>query len=332
MRHLKTLGLVIVLLIALASSNIAWYFYLNQLPEEGQPKVVVRLCKQYGFHYGQHIIMEHFELIENHSGGKATTEWYTMSGGVTINEAIVAGSLDFASMGIAPAITAVHQGIGTKILLSMGSKEHMLWTWREDIQSIADIKAGDKINLVQVGSIEYVGLVKAFVDLGRTAEDVDDVAVYYKHPDGYQLMEQREIDAHFSGAPYNAMYDADPSYHKISEDTEIWGVPLPGSALIATTKFKEEHPEIFSAVITAWMDATHWIINNEQEAAQIIGEYFEYEDIWQNWQDSALLWNPTFGLSAVKDLADIMYDIGQLDRQMTLEELLFEETLGLIGE
>ena len=331
MKNLKTL-LAVVLAICLVGSNIWWY--QQSLRPVEKPKVLVRFAKQYGFHYGPQIVMEKFKLVEKYSGGVAECEWNTISGGTTINEAIVAGSLDFAAMGPPPAIKGIDQGIETRVLLSMGAKEHELWTWREDIQTITDIKPGHKVCLLKVGSIEETGLIKAFSDLGRTKEDVEKVAMYAKHPEAYQLMEQREIDVDFTGAPYTSMYASDPAYHKIGCDSEIWGVSLPGSCFIGTEAFEKEHPEVFITVVMAWIEAVYWIKNNQREAADMIGEYYEYEPEkrWDMWVESKMEWGPFMGLAAMDDLADMMFQLGMLTKKLTLRDILFEETLAMVGE
>lgn len=330
-RYARYIALYIIGITVLATGMCIAYFYYPSTPEI--ETIEVRFAYGFGFHYGQHVIMDHFDLVEKYSGGRAVAIYQKISGGTTINEAIVAGSLDFASMGVAPAIKGVNQGIGTKIFASMGSKEHELWTWRDDIQSIADIKEGDIISVVKIGSIEHVGLTKAFADLGRSKDEVEAVCAFFSHPDSFQLMEQREIDADFTGVPYTVQYAKDPAYHKIADDTSIWGTPMPGSCFVAHVGFCEEHPEIASAVLYAWIDATNWIINNQEEAAQIIGEEYGYDpsEVWDMWQASLLTWNPTFGISALEDVADIMYDLDMLSRKLVLNELVFNQTLGLIG-
>ncbi len=339
MNKYKVVSVVLAITLIILSS-VFWYSLSNPYVPEEPVVTKVRFAYQFGFHYGQHIIMDHFNLLEKYSNGTAIGTFQKISGGTAINEAFVAGSLEFGSMGIAPAIKGVDQQIGTKILLSMGSKEHELWTWREDIQSISDIKPGDKVGVVKLGSIEQAGLIKAFGDLGRTKEEADAVSVFFSHPDAFQLMEEKQIDCAFTGVPYTIQYANDPKYHLVTCDTEIWGTPLPGSSLIGRVEFCEEHPELLSAVITAWFKATEYIINNPQEASKIIGLVYEYEptEAWDLWLlknrlgQPCLMWNPTFGLSAVEDIAAIMYKLDLIQKELTFEDMLFAETKGLIGK
>ena len=327
-KKIMALTAAIVLLI---TSNAYW---LSQKSAEKEPdKVLVRFAYQHGFHYGQPIIMDHLDLVEKWSNGTAVAEYMIIKGGTAQNEAFAARSLEFGSMGAPPAIKGVAQGIGIKIFASMGCKQTRIWTWRDDITSLADIKSGDKVNVIALNSLQQICLIKAFTDLGRTEEEVNEVSAFYAHPDAYQLMEQREIDVVFASPPYNAIYDADEKYHCIGDDSSIWGVPLPGSVLVGRIDFVEEHPDIAAAVLMAWLEATNWINSHPEEASEVIGEVYGYDlsEVWEQWQDAHLTFNPTFGLLALQDYVEVMYDVGIIDSKPSEEDLLFTHTRGMLG-
>jgi len=317
--------------VLLIASNVYW---LSQRPIEKEPdKVLVRFAYQFGFHYGQHIIMDHLNLVEKWSNETAVAEYLIIKGGTAQSEAFAARSLEFGSMGAPPAIKGAVQGIGIKIFASMGCKQTRIWTWRDDIDSLADIKSGDQVNVIALKSLQQLCLIKALTELGRTVEEVNEMSVFYSHPDAYQLIEQREIDVVFASPPYNAIYDADENYHCIGDDSSIWGVPLPGSVLVGRIDFVEEHPDIAAAVFMAWLEATSWINNHPEKAAEIIGEVYGYDlsKVWEQWQDAHLTFNPTFGLSALQDYVEVMYDVGIIDSQPSEEDLLFAHVRGMLG-
>lgn len=319
--------LVGVLVISLIVTNVYW---ITTRPKSKVQKL--NLAYQVGFHYGPSIIMDYLNLIEENSGGRFQGSFFKISGGATINEAIVAGSIDFAQMGTAPAIIGVDQGIGTKILASFGSKEHELWTWRTDIQSIADFQEGDLVNVVQVNSIEQVGLIKAYIDLGRTKDEADAISVFFSHSDAFPMMEQDEppIDAHFTGVPYTLLYAENPErYHKVASDTSIWGLPLAGGAFIGRTSLESE---VIDIVLESFVEAIEWIKNNPEEASRVIGEVYEYEEseAWELWQELGITWGPAIGLDVVETQAGVMYDIGLVSQQLTTEDLLFPQAIELM--
>lgn len=276
--------------------------------------------------------MDHFNLIEKYSGGRLTANFMKISGGSTINEAIVTENIDFASMSAAAAINGIDKGVDTKILISMGMKVAEIWTWREDIQSIEDFSEGDIVATVKLGSTQYVSLTKAYIDIGRTREEAEAIMGFFSHADALQLMIQREIDAAFSGPPYTTEYEK-MGYHKIADEVTIWGTYLPGSCMIGRVEFCEEHPEAMAAVLMAWFEATEYIISNPREASEIIGEAYEYDadEAWDLWQEASLEWNPTYGLSAIEELASMMYQLGFTENDLTFEDICFKQTLGLIG-
>lgn len=329
---MKTTTIVcLVLIISLVLSNVYWIF--NETSSETQEKVTVRFAYQFGFHYGQQIIMDHFDLVEKWSNGEAIATYQTISGGTTQIEAIIGKSLEFGSMGAAPAITGIAKGVDMKIFASMGRKQALIWTWREDINSLEDFTSSDTLNVAGLYSVYHMSLIKAYTDMGRTINDVDNVAVIYSHPDAFQLMEQREIDAVFASAPYNSMYE-EAGYKCIGDEPSIWGTPMAGSTLVGRIEFCEEYPQIASAVYMAWLEATNWINDNPQEASEIIGEIYGYDqnEVWQSFQDANLIFNPTFGLSALENFARIMYELDVIDNQLTEDDILFKHAQGVIGK
>lgn len=316
-----TCGLLVFLLVA---SNAYWII------TQPEPQTLrLNFAYQVGFHYGVSIVMDQFDLVEKHSRGRIEASYFKISGGTTINEAIVAGSIDFAQMGAPPAIKGVDQGIGTKILASFGSKEHEVWTWREDLQSLEDVKEGDIVAAVKLYSIEHVGLIKAFIDMGRTKEDADAISAFFSHSDAFQLMEERSIDADFTGVPYTSLYAENPAYHKISSDTQIWGVPLAGGVFIGRADLPKETVD---AVVAAWIEAIEWIKNNPKEASQLIGDVYDYDpdEAWRLWQKSGIEWDHTFGLPVLEEQARIMYQLGVIQNELSAEDLLFQQTLEMI--
>ena len=318
-------ALAIVLVILLIVTNVYWIAI--------KPKSTVQklnFAYQVGFHYGPSIIMDYLDLIEKNSGGRLQGSYFKISGGSTINEAIVAGSIDFAQMGTAPAIKGVDQGIGTKILASFGSKEHELWTWRSDIQSIADFQGGDVVCVVKVNSIEHVGLIKAYSDLGRTKDEADAISGFFSHSDAYQMMEEGTVDAAFTGVPYTLLYAKNPArYHKVASDTSIWSLPLAGGAFIGKTSLE---PEVIDTVLESFVEAIEWIENNPKEASKVIGETYDYDEdeAWELWQELGIVWGPTIGLDVMETQAGVMYDIDIISQQLTTENLLFPEAIEMM--
>jgi len=315
----------IVLLVLLIATNV--YYFISK------PQSTTRnlnFAYQVGFHYGPSIIMDEFDLIEKNSGGRLKGSYFKISGGSTINEAIVAGSIDFAQMGTAPAIKGVDQGLGTKILSSFGSKEHELWTWRDDIQTIADIRKDDVIAVVKINSIEHVGLIKAYIDMGKTKEDADAVSAFFSHSDAYIMMEEGTIDADFTGAPYTTLYANNPRYHKIADDSSIWGMSLAGGVILGKTSFDDW---VINIVLESFVEAVEWIEANPKEASKIIGESYDYteDEAWELWQELPIVWGPTRGLDTIEAQASMMYELGLIEEELKKKDLLFAQTIDMMS-
>lgn len=317
MEKYKVICLALITL--LVATNVYW---IVTRPEPQTMKI--NLAYQVGFHYGPSIIMDHFDLVELHSNGRIKAGYFKISGGSTINEAIVAGSIDFAQMGTPPAIQGVAKGIGTKILASFGSIEHEVWTWRDDLQSLDDLKEGDIVCVVQLYSTEHVGLIKA---IGK--EKADAVSGFFSHSDAFQMMEEGTVDADFVGVPYSTLYAENPRYHKISCDTDIWGVSLAGGVFIGRADLSKE---VVDTVLKAWLEAISWIKSNPKQASEIIGSVFDYkeDEAWELWQKAGITWDATFGLSVLKTQANIMYELNIINKQLSEQDMMFQQTLEMM--
>jgi len=319
--------LVIIVLIMSA----VWAVSPTKPWEPTTEKVEVRCSYQHGFYHGVQIIMDHFNLIEKHCERPIDVTYTQLSGGSATNEAILAGHIDFASMSLQPAVIGISAGVKTKVLASMGIAERELWTWRDDINSIEDLKPGMKVSVLKPDSNVEVSLIKAYLDIERTVSAAKGICVYLEYADSLTAMELKEIDATFVGAPYNAEC-ADRGYHKITDTSTIWG-KMPGSCYVATEKMYNEHPDIISAAFFAWCEACNWINENPKEASKIIGEAMLYnqDDAWELWQQSGLEFNPTYGLETSKEFSDTLYELGLIDNKLSEKQILFPVTRAMIG-
>src|ERR1043166_770681 len=77
---------------------------------------VVRVAKQFGVAYMQYMVMQELKLVEKHAkaaGLDITTEWATFRSSDVMNDALISGSVDFVSLGVAGLITIYSKTKGT---------------------------------------------------------------------------------------------------------------------------------------------------------------------------------------------------------------------------
>lgn len=94
---LRFLGVALALVLATAAV----------VPARAEVKEV-RLAKQYGLGYLPLVVMEEQRLIEKHAKaaglGDIDVSWATLGGGSAANDALLSGSVDYISGGVAPLI------------------------------------------------------------------------------------------------------------------------------------------------------------------------------------------------------------------------------------
>ncbi len=117
----------------------------------------LRVAQQFGIAYLPIIVVKEQNLFEKHArelGLNATKiDWIRLSGASAMNDALISGSLDFASAGIAPMIVTwdkTRGSIDVVGIASLGSMPNVLTTNNPNVKTLADFTANDKIALPSV--------------------------------------------------------------------------------------------------------------------------------------------------------------------------------------
>src|SRR5262245_5727376 len=114
----------------------------------------VRISKGYGMHYLPLYVMEAEKLLEKHAAaaglGDVKVSWPVFDGGNIINDAMLAGALDIAAIGVPGFLTLWDKGKAnprTTILglAAVGSGSVYLNTRNPNIKTLADFTEKDRI-------------------------------------------------------------------------------------------------------------------------------------------------------------------------------------------
>ena len=117
----------------------------------------LRIAQQFGVSYLPLIVAKERGLIEK-AAEKAgipapKLEWIQLSGAAAMNEALISGSLDIATAGVAPMITTWAKTRGTANVIgvvALGSVPNVLTTTNPNVKSIKDFTEKDRIALPAV--------------------------------------------------------------------------------------------------------------------------------------------------------------------------------------
>lgn len=290
--------------------------------------VTVRLAKQYGMQYTPAYVMEKMNLLEKYLPG-ANIEWSSFGGGAAITEALISGHLDVGFMGMPPAIIAIDKGADLKIATGISVPPNVLMVKEERLQSIADLKAEDKIAVPGIGSIQHILLSIAARDKLDKARNFDTNIITMANPDAYSsLISGTEVVGHFTTMPFIEM-ETRQGFRSILTGKEAYGdVSI---VCVATGKF-HSNPTIYSALMGAINEAIDLINQQDSRVIEIISEVenISSEDAlaFLNWPGT----NYTSNIYGLMGIANYMHEVGYIKNKLELNNLLWENARALIGK
>lgn len=246
-------------------------------PHPARAEGTVRIAEQYGIGYLIFHVARDRKLIEKHgkdAGLDVTVEWVKLSGGSAMNDALLSGAIDLGAAGVGPLLTIWDRTRGrgdVKGIAALGNMPLYLNTRNPDVTSIRDLTEKDRIALPSVGvSIQSRTLqMAAAAAFGDDKFDVlDKYTVTLPHPDAVValLSGKTEINGHFTSPPFQYQELEDPAIRRILSSYEVLGGPATFNAVWTTSRFREDNPKTYAAILKAFGEAVE-IINADKAAA-----------------------------------------------------------------
>jgi NitT/TauT family transport system substrate-binding protein len=239
----------------------------------------VRLAKQYGLGYLPLIIMEEQKLVEKHAKaaglGDIKVTWATLGGGGAVNDALLSGSVDYISSGVAPLIVLWDKSKGTvKGVSALISTPNYLNTNNPSVKTVRDFTDKDRIALPTVKvSIQAIILQMAVAkEFGQeNFSKLDKLTVSMKHPDAMAalLSNRSEVTGHLTSPPFMFQELDDKRVHTVLNSYDVLGGPHTFNVFTTTKTFHDNNPKTYAAVFAALEEAVTYINKNKKAAAQI---------------------------------------------------------------
>ncbi|HTX54087.1 MAG TPA: ABC transporter substrate-binding protein [Candidatus Baltobacteraceae bacterium] len=242
----------------------------------------LRIAKQYGLGYLQMMLMEEQKLVEKHAKaaglGDLKVTWATFRSSDVMNDALLSGSLEFASVGGPGLATIWAKTRGTAFEVKGASGFNFLplalVTRDPRIKSLSDYTDKDRIAVPAIKvSNQAILLQMAAAKLYGQANytKFDSIAVTMAHPDAMAalLSGAGEIGSHFASAPFLQKELERPNIRKITTSTEIVGSPIPFNIIAATSKFYTANPKTYAAFLAALQEATDLVNKDKRAAAEL---------------------------------------------------------------
>ncbi|RTL50721.1 MAG: ABC transporter substrate-binding protein [Bradyrhizobiaceae bacterium] len=306
----------------------------------------LRIARQPGLAYLPLQVMERERLLEKHAeaaGLKGVkTKWVTFAGGNVMNDALLSGSLDIASGGVAPLITLWAKSNGrVRAISSQSTSEIYINTRNPNVKSIKDFTDADRIAMpaVKVSVNAIVLQMAAEQEFGKgNAYKLDPLTVARSYAEGSAALLSGigEINSAASALPFYAREIKTPGIHTVLKSYDVLGGPATNNLIWTTQKFHDENPKTYAAFLAAYKEAIDLINNDPTKAAQIYRDAdstkaYSIEELVAMLTDKKVL-EYTVVPHNVTKYTDFMFRMGVIPRKPdSWKDLFFPEIHSLQG-
>ena len=293
------------------------------------------------------LVMQKYGLIEQYAkqaGLDVHVRWINIGGPSVMNDALLSGSADFMAAGPPSFLTLWDRtvtSVKVKSVAAMVSMPMYLNTRADRVKKLDDIGDRDRIAVTAIKvSIPSIAM-QMYARQKFGPSDVyhyDKNTVTMTHPDGViaLLSGSGAVDAHFTSPPFHQRERKDPRIHTIFTTDDVMGGSTTFTMVSTTTKFRDQNPKVFGAVLKALEEANRRIVADKKTAAEILlassgGEKgFSVSEIVDVLNDPHVKFTTT--PENVMKYATFMHSVGSLKNQpASWKDLFFPEIHGAPG-
>ncbi len=242
----------------------------------------VRISHGFGVLYLPLMVMESEKLVEKHARaaglGEVKVEYKVLDGGNVINDAMLAGALDIASIGVAGFLTLWakakdNPALEIRGLSGMSSSSVYLMTRNPGVKSLKDFTDRDRIAVPGIKTslpavLLHMAAAKEFGDADYAK--LDPITVGLPHPEALTVMlsGKSEINSHMASPPFSYVEESNPAIHRVLNTVDVLG-NITLDMTYASRRFFEANPKLCAAFIAAMDEANALIARDRKKAAEI---------------------------------------------------------------
>jgi NitT/TauT family transport system substrate-binding protein len=232
----------------------------------------VRFAQQFGLLYLPMQVVVGRKLVQEQAKkaglGDVSVSMVALSGGAAVNQALLSGNVEFAAGGIGPLLTIWDKTKGSydvKAAVDLAKMPLKLITNDPRVKTLQDYVGitNHKIATPSVSSIQAVTLRMASVKLWGedNAKKLDPLLVNMKHPDAVVAMLSggETVKSHFATLPFSYRELKSGKTHLVLDSFQVLGGPHTTVALYCTSKWKNDNPKLYAAVVAAYKEAMDYI-------------------------------------------------------------------------
>jgi NitT/TauT family transport system substrate-binding protein len=242
----------------------------------------VRISHGYGVLYLPLMIMASEKLFEKHAKaaglGDIKVTYRVLDGGNVINDAMLSGALDIASIGVGGFLTLWakakdNPALEIRGLTGMSSSSIFLMTRNPNVKSLQDFTDRDRIAVPGIKTslpamLLHMAAAKELGDANYAK--LDPITVALPHPEALTVMlsGKSEINSHMASPPFSYLEAAAPGVHRVLNTVDILG-HITLDMTYTSRRFYEANPKLCAAFIAALDEATTVIATDKKKAAAI---------------------------------------------------------------
>ncbi|MFZ2125821.1 MAG: ABC transporter substrate-binding protein [Candidatus Saccharimonadales bacterium] len=246
------------------------------------------------------------KFIEKYLPENTELKWTNIAASTEMRDGVVSGSIDIAGLSLPSYLSAVENGIPMDIISYAGNTPIKMYSNKDGINSLADVKPSDKIALVGLNTILHVAfLVDAEKQFGDSGQ-FNNSFVVMPHADGLAaLVTGNEIRAYITTFPTTIKAEATPGVRTIHDFTDTVNNYGVGSVNVVLKKFYKENPDLVDAFLKAQKDAVKYADENIDETAKLMATSWKIDTA----EVKSVLESMPMGMSinGYDTLADFLY-------------------------
>jgi NitT/TauT family transport system substrate-binding protein len=256
--------------------------FVVALGAAGAEPAEIRIAEQYGLAFLPLMIMRDGRMVERHAAQlglpKLEVKWAKIGAVNAINDALLAGELDFAAGGVPSLVLLWAKTRGTpgavRGVAALGDIPNELVVNRKEVKSIRDLGPSDKIAVtaVKISNQALALQMAAAQEFGpENYQKLDSLTVGMAHPDAAValLSGSGGITGHFSAPPFLERELRAPGLHSILSTYDVLGGPATLNVIWTRAAFRDGHPKAYQAFVSALEEAME-VLNRDKRAAAAV--------------------------------------------------------------
>jgi len=300
-----------------------------------------------GFGFLPYLVMEKHKLVEQAARENGLpnlkVSWVNFGGPSVVNDMLLSGAAHISAAGPPAFLTLwdkTNANIKVKGIAAMTAIPMYLNTRSPTLKSLKDLGDNDKIAVTAVkvsipAIIMQMAAIKEYGPADYTRYDKYTVSL--THPDGViaLLSGRTEITAHFTSPPFHHYERRTPDVRTVMTSNDVMGGPSTFTMLYTTSKFHDENPKTYAAILKALEKAIALINTDRRAAAEIFlgtsdGKGWTIDEVAELLKDPDMRF--TTAPENVMKYASFMADVGSIkNRPKSWQDLFFPEIHAVPG-